>query len=154
MPLYSGGDKRVLVLEAPYYAEITAALIEGATGVLDDHGVDYERIAVTGALELPQALKLALQGERRRNFSGVIAIGCVIRGETSHYDVVCNSTNHWLMKIAIEHGIPLGNAVLTVDTEAQARARAEGGRSGKGGDAARACLRLMALAEDPGRVSR
>ena len=69
-----------------------------------------------------------------------MALGCVIRGETTHYDIVCNNANHWLMEIAVRHAIPLGNAILTVETEAQALARAEGGREGKGADAVRACL--------------
>ena len=72
-----------------------------------------------------------------------MALGCVIRGETTHYDTVCNNANHWLMEIAVRHAIPLGNAILTVETEAQALARAEGGRKGKGGDAVRACLALI-----------
>ena len=74
-----------------------------------------------------------------------MALGCVIRGETSHYDIVCNNANHWLMDVAVETCLPLGNAILTVDTEAQALARARGGADGKGGDAARACLRLIEL---------
>jgi 6,7-dimethyl-8-ribityllumazine synthase len=73
-------------------------------------------------------------------------LGCVIRGETSHYDIVCNNANHWLMEVAIRHNVPVGNGILTVDTEAQALARAQGGRDGKGGDAARACLRLLEIA--------
>jgi 6,7-dimethyl-8-ribityllumazine synthase len=108
---------------------------------------------VTGALEIPQALRQAVAAglvPRVRpggaGFDGVIAIGCVIRGETSHYDIVCTSANHWLMETAIGHAIPVGNAILTVDTKAQAMARAEGGRAGKGGDAAQACLGLIALA--------
>ncbi len=159
MPLYSGGG-RVLILEAPFYAEITRALVEGATGVFADHGVGYDRIAVPGALELPQALIQAVlaghfsDAEQSGRYGGAIALGCIIRGETSHYDIVCNNTHHWLMEIAITRGIPLGNGVLTVDTEAQAVTRSAGGRSGKGGDAARACLRLMALAAEPGKASK
>ena len=68
-----------------------------------------------------------------------------MRGETSHYDIVCNNANHWLMQVAILHSVPVGNGILTVDTEAQALARARGGIDGKGGDAARACLRLIEL---------
>ena len=159
MPLYSGGG-RVLILEAPFYAGITQALVEGATGVFDDHGVGYDRLVVPGSLELPQALMQAVLAghfsgaDRSAKYAGVVALGCIIRGETSHYDIVCNNTNHWLMEIAITRGIPLGNGVLTVDTEAQAVARATGGRSGKGGDAARACLRLMALAVESGKAAQ
>jgi 6,7-dimethyl-8-ribityllumazine synthase len=107
---------------------------------------------VPGALEIPQALAQAVSAgliprtAANGRWDGVIALGCVIRGETSHYDIVCNNANHWLMEVAIRNGIPLGNGILTVDTEAQALARARGGENGKGGDAARACLSLIELA--------
>lgn len=84
-------------------------------------------------------------------YAGLVVLGCVIRGETAHYDIVCNNTNHWLMEIAIRNAIPVGNGILTVDTEAQAMARSRGGADGKGGDAARACLRLMRIAQRLGR---
>ncbi len=153
MPLHFGAGARVLIIEAPYYREITDELMVGAKAVLDAAQVGFDRMAVPGALEIPQALA---QGQAAGLFgpggkyAGVLVHGCVIRGETSHYDIVCTSTNHWLMKTAIEHNIPLGNAVLTVDTEAQALARARGGADGKGGDAARACLRLVRIAHDLG----
>jgi 6,7-dimethyl-8-ribityllumazine synthase len=156
MELHSGASARVLIIEAPYYREITDALLSGAQAVLDAAGVGYDRVAVPGALEIPQVLAQALAaglftsgGEG--SYAGVIVLGCVIRGETSHYDIVCNNTNHWIMETAILHNIPVGNGVLTVDTEAQARARAEGGVDGKGGDAARACLRLIRIARDFGQ---
>jgi 6,7-dimethyl-8-ribityllumazine synthase len=106
---------------------------------------------VPGALEIPQALAQAVKAdligsdEASARFDGCVALGCVIRGETSHYDIVCNNANHWLMQVALANAIPLGNAILTVDTEAQALERARGGRRGKGGDAVRACLALIAL---------
>ena len=112
----------------------------------------YERIVVPGALEIPQALAQAVKADligsddADARFDGCVALGCVIRGETSHYDIVCNNANHWLMEVAIRNGIPLGNGILTVDTEAQALARARAGENGKGGDAARACLSLIELA--------
>ena len=76
---------------------------------------------------------------------GCVVLGCVIRGETSHYDIVCNNANHWLMHVAVANAVPLGNAILTVDTEAQALERARGGRKGKGADAVRACLAVVAI---------
>lgn len=156
MALHAGAGARVLIIEAPYYREITDALVEGALAVLGEAGVAYDRIPVPGALEIPQALAQAVAaglftGGRQAIYAGVIVLGCVIRGETSHYDIVCNNTNHWLMETAIGNTIPLGNGVLTVDTEAQALARAKGGADGKGGDAARACLRLIKLARDFGQ---
>ncbi|WP_083567354.1 6,7-dimethyl-8-ribityllumazine synthase [Hyphomicrobium sp. CS1GBMeth3] len=156
MELHSGSTVRVLIIEAPYYQQVTDELIAGALAVLDQAGVGYDRVPVPGALEIPQALAQAVTaglfaGSGRDVYAGAIVLGCVIRGETSHYDIVCNNTNHWLMETAIRHNIPVGNGVLTVDTEVQALARAKGGADGKGGDAARACLRLIKLARDFGR---
>jgi 6,7-dimethyl-8-ribityllumazine synthase len=156
MELYTGGPARVLIIESPYYREITEELIAGARAVLDAAEVGYDRVAVPGALEIPQALRQAVAaglfaGGGKGVYAGVLILGCVVRGETSHYDIVCNNTNHWVMETAILHNIPVGNAVLTVDTEAQALARARGGADGKGGDAARACLRLMQLANTFGQ---
>lgn len=142
---------RVLIIEAPYYQEIAKDLAAGAIGELEARGASYDRIAVVGALEIPQALAQAVQAglipgsAGSAAYDGCIVLGCVIRGETSHYDIVVNNANHWLYELAIKHRIPVGNAILTVDTEAQAKARAKGGRQGKGGDAARACLNLIAL---------
>ena len=153
MEFHSGGPGRVLIIEAPYYREITEELIAGAKAVLDAAQVGFDRVAVPGALEIPQAFAQAVAAgsfDPAGEYTAVIVAGCVIRGETSHYDIVCNMTNHWLMETAIKHCIPLGNAVLTVDTEAQALARARGGETGKGGDAARACLRLLRTAREFG----
>jgi 6,7-dimethyl-8-ribityllumazine synthase len=149
---------RVLIIESPYYAEINGHLLDGALAVLAENKCDAGRVSVYGALEIPQALAAAVAagkiGADNAPYSGVIALGCVIRGETSHYDIVCNNANHWLMETAIRHSIPLGNAILTVDTREQALARAAGGApSGKGGDAARACLGLIALKQRFGEAA-
>lgn len=141
---------RVLIIGSPYYADINRMLLDGAMAVLTENGCRADRMAVAGALEIPQALAAAVAagtiGAEGTLYDGAIALGCVIRGETAHYDIVCNNANHWLMETAIRYSIPLGNAILTVDTREQALARAAGGApSGKGGDAARACLNLIAL---------
>ena len=152
-------DAHILIIEAPYYEDVSAALIEGALAVLNAHGCTYERIVVPGALEIPQVLAVSAASGRfdegdPQPFDGVIALGCVIRGETSHYDIVCNNANHWLMQTAMDLALPVGNAILTVDTHAQAMARAEGGLAGKGADAARACLKLIEIGQDfVGRAS-
>ncbi len=143
---------RILIIEARFYEEIGDELVAGAVAEVQAAGAAYTRIAVPGALEIPQALGQALAAGlhfdgRDDGYAGVVALGCVIRGETGHYDIVCNNANHWLMEIALKHDIPLGNAILTVESMDQALARARGGRDGKGGDAARACLRLIELAE-------
>jgi 6,7-dimethyl-8-ribityllumazine synthase len=135
----------VLLIEARFYEDIADLLIEGAIAECAKRGVTFERIAVPGALEIPQVLAAAAEARAsgRATFDGAVALGCVIRGETGHYDIVCNNANHWLMDVAMKQCIPVGNAILTVETRAQALARAEGGINGKGGDAMRACLRLI-----------
>ena len=135
---------RILIIEARYYEKIADELLAGAEAELNAAGIAFERITVPGALEIPSAIIIASDASREP-YAGAIALGCVIRGETSHYDTVCNNANHWLMDQAVRHGIALGNAILTVETEAQALERAKGGRNGKGGDAVRACLALVAL---------
>ena len=138
---------RVLVVEARYYEEIGEALWLGAKRALEAAGATIERVAVPGALEIPQAIAIALraaEGEGRA-YDGAVALGCVIRGETSHYDIVAGESARGLMDIALRHAFPIGNGILTVDTEAQAMARAALDRGDKGGDAARAVLSLIAL---------
>jgi 6,7-dimethyl-8-ribityllumazine synthase len=143
-PFEVGPDARVLIIEARFYEEVADELAAGAIAELEAHGVAYDRVAVPGALEIPQALSSAAP-LFEDVYVGAIALGCVIRGETAHYDIVCNNANHWLMEVAINAMIPVGNAILTVETMEQALARARGGRDGKGGDAARACLRLVEI---------
>ena len=140
----------LLVIEARYYEAIGKALLAGAIEEMKASGATWEVISVPGALEIPQALSLAYNNglipstrEQQADFDGAIVLGCVIRGETSHYETVCEQANLWLMETAIPASIPLGNAILTVENEAQAMARAEGGRKGKGADAVRACLSLV-----------
>ena len=132
----------VLIVEARYYEHIADQLAASAVAELEANGVSYDRLAVPGALEIPQAVNAALMHKAAR-YDGVIALGCVIRGETTHYESVCENTNHWLMQAAMGTNTPLGNAVLTVENEAQALAR-----TGKGGDAVRACLRLIEINGD------
>lgn len=134
---------RILVIEGRFYDKIADELAAGAVAVLEECGASYDRIIVPGALEIPQVLAQAAGTGR---WDGAVALGCVIRGETAHYDIVCNNANHWLMEVAIRHRMPVGNGILTVENEAQAMARARGGADGKGGDAARACLKLIEIA--------
>jgi 6,7-dimethyl-8-ribityllumazine synthase len=140
---------RILIIDAPYYPEIAEALLAGATAELEAAGAGYERVVVPGALEIPLALAQAVSARlipssaANARFDGCVALGCVVRGETTHYDTVCDNANHWLMEIATRHAIPLGNAILTVETEAQALERARGGRDSKGAGAVRACLTLI-----------
>ncbi len=150
-PTQTRSRARVLIIEARFYENISDELAAGAVAELEAMGASYERVVVPGALEIPQVLAQAAaagiipRSAPSSRYCGAVALGCVIRGETSHYDIVCNNANHWMMEVAIRHSIPVGNGILTVDTEEQAMARARGGREGKGGDAVRACLRLIEL---------
>lgn len=145
-------SSRILIIEGRFYDDIADELVGGAIAEIEAQGASFERITVPGALEIPQVLGLAVgaglipRGAAPSRFCGAVVLGCVIRGETSHYDVVVDNANHWLMEIATRHGVPVGNGILTVDTAEQALARARGGRQGKGGDAARACFALIDLA--------
>jgi 6,7-dimethyl-8-ribityllumazine synthase len=138
------GRPHLLVVEARYYDHIQGMLRAGATAALEGGGASYETVTVPGALEIPTAIALADASER---FDGYVALGCVIRGETSHYDIVAGESARGLVQLGMERGCPIGNGILTVDTEAQALARADPTGKDKGGDAARAALALVALAE-------
>lgn len=140
---------RILVIEARFYEAISDEMAEGALAEIEAQGATAHRVVVPGALEIPQVLASAVTAGRfaaAGGYSGAVALGCVIRGETAHYDVVVDNANHWLMHVALAHGIPVGNGILTVENEEQAHARSQGGRSGKGGDAARACFALIEAA--------
>lgn len=129
---------RVLLVEARFYPEISDALYEGAMKVLTEAGAVTERIQVPGALEIPGAIRLAAS-----HFDGFVALGCVMRGETWHFEVVSNESARGLMDLTVRDGLCIGNGILTVETEEQAIVRAAPDRGNKGGDAARACLALM-----------
>jgi 6,7-dimethyl-8-ribityllumazine synthase len=136
----------LLVVEARYYEDVSEALWQGARAALDQARVTYDRVEVPGALEIPQAIVIAAEAAANgKSYDGVVALGCVIRGETSHYDIVAGESARALMDIAVARSLPIGNGILTVDTKAQARARAGGDKLDKGGDAVRAALSLIAL---------
>ncbi|MEM1047740.1 MAG: 6,7-dimethyl-8-ribityllumazine synthase [Pseudomonadota bacterium] len=142
----------ILIIDAPYYAEITAELLAGATAVLDDAGVTYERISVPGVFEIPAALSMAsLSGDMgHRDYDGYILLGCVIRGETSHYDIVANESARALQDLAVSEALAVGNGILTVDNADQAWARAKRDQKNKGRDAAEAALRMAQLRREMG----
>ncbi len=136
----------VLIVEAPYYTHISDLLLDGATAALEKAGAQFERLAVPGALEIPAAIAFAARaGEGAgKTFDGFVALGCVIRGETYHFEIVAGESARGLTDLAINHGLCIGNGILTVDTEEQALRRADRNGLDKGGDAARACLSLIA----------
>jgi 6,7-dimethyl-8-ribityllumazine synthase len=135
----------VLLVEAPYYAHIAALLREGAEKALTAAGATFEAVQVPGAFEIPAAIGMA--AKTASTFDGYVALGCVIRGETTHYDHLCEETAHWLQVLAVNDGLPIGYGILTCENEAQALARAASGDNGRdhGGAAVRACLAMVAL---------
>lgn len=138
---------RLLIVEARYYETIADELLVGATSAVETAGASAVTITVPGALEIPTAVAMALDAadEAGQPFDGVVALGCVIRGETSHYDIVAGESARLLADISLTRRLPLGNAILTVDTMEQAEARAGVARGNKGGFATEAALTLIAL---------
>lgn len=130
----------VLIVAGDFYRDIAQPMIDGASKALDDAKLPYELVTVPGALEIPGAIAQAeLAGA---NYAGYIALGCVIRGETTHYDYVCGESARGLMELSLG-GVPVGNGILTVENRDQAMTRAV--EKNKGADAAQACISLMAL---------
>jgi 6,7-dimethyl-8-ribityllumazine synthase len=140
----------LLIIEARFYDELCDELARGAAAVIEAAGASWERLAVPGSLELPGAIVLAEQSKR---FDGYVALGCVLRGETSHYDIVAGESARGIMDLTMK-GICIGNGVLTCETEAQAWARARVGQGDKGGAAATAALALIRLKRQLNRKAK
>ncbi|MFQ5984554.1 MAG: 6,7-dimethyl-8-ribityllumazine synthase [Alphaproteobacteria bacterium] len=137
----------VLIVEARFYPDIADELVRGAVAVLEDAGATYERVAVPGAFELPAAIRMAIE---RGKHDGYVALGCVIRGETTHYDYVCAETASGLGEIAIRYMVAIGYGILTCENREQAWARAAVDKKNKGRDAAEACLAMIRLKQSLG----
>lgn len=133
-------ETKVLLVAAPFYEDITEALLEGARAELDAQGMAHETFLVPGAFEIPGVIAQAEAGQA--GFSGYIALGCVIRGETSHYDYVCGESARGLMDLSLK-GLAIGYGILTVENIKQARVRAHVDEKNKGKDAAEACLAMI-----------
>jgi 6,7-dimethyl-8-ribityllumazine synthase len=138
---------RLLIVEARYYEHIADALLRGATAALDAAGAQYDRITVPGALEIPAGIAMATDAAARTRdaYDGVVALGCVISGETYHFEIVSNESARGLAELALTRQLPIGNGILTVENEPQAIARAGGNRGNKGEEAARAALAMIKL---------
>jgi len=148
-----GRDRvRILIVEARFYDDIADALLAGAMKVLDEAQADVDRVSVPGSLEIPPAIAIAADAaERRRQpYDGVVALGCVIRGETIHFEIVSHQSARGLMELSVARRLPIGNGIITVENETQAWARARAEDQDKGGDAARAALALIALKQRAG----
>ena len=137
----------ILIVEARYYEEIADGLLTGATGAIKAAGGSFDVLTVPGALEIPSAIVMALDAavQRGRAYDAAIALGCVIRGETTHYDIVAGESSRALMDISVQRALPLGNGILTVENDEQARVRASISEMKKGGGAADAALHMVAL---------
>ncbi len=151
----------ILIVEARFYPDIADEMLRGAIGAVEAVGGSHETLSVPGAFEIPAAIRLAAEAGQRgkllRPFDGFVALGCVIRGETTHYDYVCGESARGLQQLALEQGLAIGYGILTVENGEQAWARAKLDRKNKGGDAAEACLAMIGVKRRfglPGIVGR
>ena len=137
----------LLIVEARFYDALNDALIRGATRALEAAGASWEIVTVPGALEIGAAIAMAERASATggKHFDGYVALGCVIRGETSHYDLVAGESARALQDLAVQQVLAIGNGIITVEDEDQAWARADADRKDKGGDAARAALTMIDL---------
>lgn len=137
----------VIIIQAPYYSDVTDMLRDSVVAELDAAGYDHEVMDVPGVFEVPAAVKLAMKSGK--GYAGAVALGCVIRGETDHYDHICRESSRALMDLTME-GMPLGFGILTCENYDQAMARADVSRKNKGKEVAAACLRMMTLKAELG----
>ena len=135
-------DARILLVVAPYYRGIADYLQRGAEAASQEAGATLDRIFVPGAFEIPAAIAHVSKASA---YDGYVALGCVVRGETSHYDYVCGESARGLMNLSTFDGLAIGYGILTVETLAQAEERADPARGDKGGEATKACLAMIAL---------
>lgn len=144
-PRIEGG--RFLIVEARFYDAISAELLEGATRALDAAGASYDLVSVAGALEIPTGVAIAVDAAAAagRPYDGAVALGCVVRGETYHFEIVAGESSRALMDLSVQRKLALGNGILTTETLAQAEERADPAHGDKGGDAARAAIGLALL---------
>jgi 6,7-dimethyl-8-ribityllumazine synthase len=144
----------ILIVEAPYYQEIAEELRAGAVAALEAAGATYEIVQVPGAFEIPVAIAIAAgihvpEGRKpRHQFDGYVGLGCVIRGETTHYDYVCTESARGLQELALRHGLAIGFGILTVENDDQAWARASRTKKNKGAEVVNAALAVIALKQD------
>jgi 6,7-dimethyl-8-ribityllumazine synthase len=145
----AGPAPHLLVIQAPYYEAVVSGMRRGAERVLGEAGCTMDVVDVAGAYELPAALRMAIsqpaKGQKVTRYDGFLLLGCVVKGETDHYDFICNAVCQGVMNVSTERGAAIGFGLLTVSTLAQAEARSADDRHNKGGEAAHALLGQMAL---------
>jgi 6,7-dimethyl-8-ribityllumazine synthase len=137
-PKVDGVSPHLLIIRAPYYQNVVQGLTTGAERILREAGATSEILDIAGSYELPQAIRLAVRGSRR--FDGFVALGCIIRGETDHYEFICRASMEGIMGVSLQFGICVGTGLLTCDTLAQAEARSGMDGYNKGAEAAAAVL--------------
>jgi 6,7-dimethyl-8-ribityllumazine synthase len=140
--------KTILVIEARYYEKIADDMVRGAEPVFAEAGYGIERLPVTGVFEVPATCEMAIAAgdkDPHKKYAGIMALGCVIRGETDHYDHICRESSRALMDITTNHLFPLGFAILTCENMKQAEVRADPAGKNKGAEAASAVLRMIEL---------
>ena len=133
---------KILVIEARFYEHISDMLLDGAMAALEDAGAEVTCVTVPGALEIPHVISIADEADSS-HYDAYVALGCVIRGETTHYDYVCQESARAIMDLAVDRQLAIGNGIITVENEAQALARADKSQKDKGGFAARAALTMI-----------
>ena len=138
----SNKQPHILIVDSPYYTAINEELVKGCIHAIESAGATFEKVSVPGALEMPLAVLLGFETGK---FDGAVALGCVIRGETSHYDIVVGESARGIADLALAEAFPIGNAILTVETKQQAQARADSQGMDKGGFATNACLQMVKL---------
>jgi 6,7-dimethyl-8-ribityllumazine synthase len=142
-PQVPGPPPRVLLVRAPYYRDVVDGMTRGAVRILGAAGATHESLDVAGAFELAQAIRIVLRGAGR--FDGFVALGCIVRGETDHYDHICRESMAGLMHVALQYGIALGTGLLTVHDIGQATARSRDDGHNKGAEAAAAALTQVSI---------
>lgn len=152
LPLNGVAGARLLVVEARFYDDIGEMLLAGARAACEANKVSFDLLSMPGALEIPTAMAIAVDqaAAAGRPYDGVVALGCIIRGETYHFEIVSNDSSRGLMDLSVSRKLPLGNGILTVEDEQQALVRADPKQGDKGGDAVRAALALVALVRSNG----
>jgi 6,7-dimethyl-8-ribityllumazine synthase len=151
-------DTHVLIVEADFYRDISDALLDGAKEALDKAGASYDVVQVPGCLEIPAAIKFAMKAMEftggRRRYDAYVALGCVVRGETSHYDTVSEESARGILDLSMDYCLAVGNGIITCENDAQAWARARKEEKNKGGGAAQAALDMLDLKEKFGLFPR
>ena len=139
---------KILLVCSPYYEEITNNLIKGASNLLNSKSIEHDTLFVPGALEIGPAIKLVYDKTPHQSYDGFVALGCIIRGETYHFEIVSNESARALIKLSLKYSLPIGNGILTVDNQEQALKRSDPLGLDKGGGAVSACLSLLDIKQN------